>query len=396
MERLGSLKMSVSTPPTAASAAQAWSLSTTVLKIFFVLLAIFIVASQSLQHLRRRKFAALHGCKPCQKFPLEDPVLGLDFIRNNIKAFKSRRFLELVSGRVTQSGATWQVRVFLTRRSVFTADPDNVKTILSLNFKDFELSGRRPLMGPLLGRGIFTSDGNEWAHSRALLRPNFTKDQVADLALIELHVTHLFKLLPGDGATVDLQPLFHRFTLDSATDFLFGRSTNTLGDAKERDLEFAQALRYSLDHMAFLLIAGRLRKLWKADKKFAKSTEICQSYVDTFVDEVMRYKNSEKTPDPLLETGESRRNSFLRDLSKATDDKEKIRGELLSLLLAGRDTTASLLSSLFWQFARRPDVWKLLRDEVGELNHQRPTYAQLRNLKYARFCINEGKSPACL
>lgn len=318
--------------------------------------------------------------------------MGLDFIRNNIKAFKSHRFLELMSSRVTDAGPTWQVRVFLTRKSVFTADPENVKTILSLNFKDFKLSGRRPLMGPLLGRGIFTSDGNEWAHSRALLRPNFAKEQVADLALIELHIDHLFKLLPMDGTDIDLQPLFHRFTLDSATDFLFGRSTNTLADAKKEDLEFAKALRYSLDHMAFLLVAGRIRKLWKADEQFAKSTEICRSYVNGFVDEVMRYKNGEKPNAVLLEIGESRRNSFLRDLAQATDDKDKIRGELLSLLLAGRDTTASLLSSLFWHFSRRPDVWQHLREEVAVLNNERPTYAQLRELKYARYCINEGKS----
>lgn len=335
---------------------------------------------------------ALHGCKPCQKFPSEDPILGLDFIRANIAACKSRRMLELMTDRITKVGPTWQVRVFVNRRSVFTADPDNIKTILSLNFKDFSIAGRRPLMGPLLGNGIFTSDGDEWAHSRALLRPSFTKEQVADLALIEVHVTHLLDLLPRDGATVDLQPLFLRFTLDSATHFLFGRSTNTLADAKERDLEFARALKYSLDHMALLLAAGRLRKLWKADAQFARSTEICRRYVDTFVDEVMRYKDSEKGS--LDEPGESRRSSFLRDLAQTTDDKYKIRGELLSLLLAGRDTTASLLSSLFWEFSRRPDVWKVLCDEIGELDldqEQRPTYEQLRNLKYTKFCINEGK-----
>lgn len=362
------------------------------LEVLLPLFIAFIIVSQSLQYLHRRKFAASHGCKPCTKFPSWDPILGLDFMKDNVKAFKSRRFLKLLSDRITRGGPTWVVRVFLTRQSVFTADPDNVKTIMSLKFKDFELNGRRPVMGPLLGGGIFTTDGDEWAHSRALLRPYFSKDQVADLALIELHVDHLFKHLPKDGTTVDLQPLFHCFTLDSATDFLFGQSTNTLTDAKERDLGFARALRYSLDHMAYLLIAGRLKKLRKADPNFAKSNDICRSYVDTFVDEVMRYKNNDKSSDPLMEQGESRQGSFLRDLANTTDDKDKIRGELLSLLLAGRDTTASLLSSLFWEFSRRPDVWRILCDEIRELDGQRPTYEQLRDLKYSRYCINESKS----
>lgn len=247
-------------------------------------------------------------------------------------------------------------------------------------------------MGPLLGRGIFTSDGSEWQHSRSLLRPSFAKAQVADLALVELHVNNLFKKLPSDASTVDLQPLFHNFTLDSATDFLFGRSTNTLTGAKKHDMEFARALRYSLDHMAFLLVAGRLRKIFQADAEFDKANETCQSYVDTFVEQVMNYKDKEKIPNALLvETDQGSRGSFLKDIAQTTDDKDKIRGELLSLLLAGRDTTASLLSSLFWELSRNPDVWKILCTEVKGLNNQKPTYEQLRELKYAKYCINESK-----
>lgn len=248
-------------------------------------------------------------------------------------------------------------------------------------------------MGPLLGRGIFTSDGDEWQHSRALLRPSFSKDQVADLALVELHVNNLFKLLPNNTGTIDLQPLFHDFSLDSATEFLFGRSTNTLTDAKEKDLDFARALRYSLDHMTFLLVAGRLRKIFQADAEFDKANQTCQSYVDSFVDEVMMYKKKGKSASEMVfETDQDRRGSFLKDLAETTDDKDKIRGELLSLLLAGRDTTASLLSSLFWEFSRNPDVWKTLCDEVKGLNNEKPTYEQLRELKYAKFCINESES----
>ncbi|KAI3392092.1 hypothetical protein diail_6198 [Diaporthe ilicicola] len=366
-----------------------WSLLPKLLALASFLFLSRVIISNIWADINSWGFREEHGCKPCRKFPLRDPILGLDFIITNIRAFRNHRFLELLSSRFREAGPTWEVRGF-HRCSTFTADSENVKTLLSLRFKDFTLGGRQRIMGPLLGQGVFASDGDEWAHSRALLRPNFAKDQVADLRLIETHVSRLFTLLPSDGSTVDLQPLFHRFTLDSATDFLFGKATSTLVGAKKQDLDFARALRYSLDHMAFLLIAGPLRRLWKGDPEFRRSNQICRSYVDTFVDEVLAYKKGEASVDTMVEEGGIRRNSFLRDLARATNDKGKIRGELLSLLLAGRDTTASLLSSLFYHFSRRPDVWAELTKEIDILGGQRPTYAELRSLKYAKYCINEA------
>lgn len=385
--------MALSLEVLAAATTSGWRSLAKLFALTVFLLLVLGVASKLRKDLSSRSFRAQHGCKPCRKFPMRDPILGLDFIITNIRAFRNHRFLELLSSRFREAGPTWEVRGF-HRRSVFTADPENVKALLSLRFKDFTLGGRQRIMGPLLGQGVFASDGEEWAASRALLRPNFAREQVADLGLIEAHVARLFRLLPGDGAaTVDLQPLFHRFTLDSATDFLFGKPTSTLIDARAEDLEFARALRYSLDHMAFLLIAGPLRRFWKGDPEFRRSNQVCRSYVDTFVDEVLAYKK-DRAPvgTAAVEDGGIRRNSFLRDLASATDDKGKIRGELLSLLLAGRDTTASLLSSLFYHISRRPDVWAKLGEEVAALDGRRPTYAELRDLTYAKYCINEGNS----
>lgn len=49
---------------------------------------------------------------------------------------------------------------------ICTIDPENIKAILSTNFADFGLGGRSESLSPLLGRGIFVSDGPKWEHSR--------------------------------------------------------------------------------------------------------------------------------------------------------------------------------------------------------------------------------------
>ena len=67
---------------------------------------------------------------------------------------------------------------------------------------------------------------------------------------------------------------------------------------------------------------------------------------------------------------------------------------MLNVLLAGRDTTASLLGNIWFTLARRPDIWAKLRKEVQDTLHgQRPTFEQLKEMKYLRAIINECKPP---
>jgi cytochrome P450 len=114
----------------------------------------------------------------------------------------------------------------------FTSDPKNIQALLATQFNDFGLGPARiGNMGQTLGSGIFTQDGKAWEHSRALLRPNFVRDQVSDLELEENHVQNMFKviLIQSDGWTAEtnIQQLFFRLTIDSATEFLFGESVDS-------------------------------------------------------------------------------------------------------------------------------------------------------------------------
>lgn len=114
----------------------------------------------------------------------------------------------------------------------FTSDPKNIQAMLATQFNDFCLGDARiGNMSPSLGSGIFTQDGKPWEHSRALLRPNFVRDQVSDLDLEENHVQNLLKVMPtqSDGWTAEtnIQQLFFRLTIDSATEFLFGESVDS-------------------------------------------------------------------------------------------------------------------------------------------------------------------------
>lgn len=270
-----------------------------------------------------------------------------------------------------------------------TIEPENVKTMLATNFKDWNLPDmRKDAFIPLFGRGIFTTDGAEWQHSRELLRPNFARSQVSDLEMLDGHVDSLLQAIPRDGSTVDLQDLFFRFALDFATEFLFGESTNCLapGTLKESNSQFANALDRSQFQVG-LEIRNPMSRFF-GNSQFKKDVKYVHSVVDHWVKLGLEYRKNSR----LKESADDRY-TFLFELVKSTEDPIRIRSELLNILLAGRDTTSCLLSNTFFVLAKRPEIWAKLRTEVEGLGGGRPTSDKIRNMKYLRAVLNECKKP---
>lgn len=85
--------------------------------------------------------------------------------------------VEFITQKYNEYGWTFEQSV-LGRSGISTIEPENLKALLATQFNDFCLGTREREFGPLLGQGIFTLDGAGWSHSRALLRPQFTRDQV--------------------------------------------------------------------------------------------------------------------------------------------------------------------------------------------------------------------------
>jgi hypothetical protein len=178
---------------------------------------------------RERALERKHGCLPPKKWQLSSYLLGFDWVLANFKAFKEYRLLEWYKRGLTDRGAH-MLRVPAIGGSLhLTDEPDNIKCILSTSFNDWGIGKERiKHMSAYVGTGIFTAEGAAWKHSRDMLRPCFERSQVADISILEKHTDRLIEAIPKDGTTVDLQPFFQDFTLDVATEFLFGQSTNEL------------------------------------------------------------------------------------------------------------------------------------------------------------------------
>lgn len=363
--------------------------------LFYALYYVYWQLTTGASH---RALIRQHDCKPVKKitalnsFP--DNFFGTKVIRLNLKALKEHRLLSAVRDRYLTNGNTFKTRIMFTEVH-HTIEPRNLKTIMATNFKDWKLGERRfYALGPLLGHGIFTNDGAAWQHSRELIRPNFTRSQIGDLATFESHVKHLIQALPHDGSTVDLQYLFFQLTMDSATEFLFGESTNCLapGYKSEQGVHFAKAFDRSQRVCAERGRSGKASEWLQDMKQYSRDIKTCHDFADFFVRKALEYRESLDLSKGPPEIEEGKRYIFLYELVKRVEDPVAIRSELLNVLLAGRDTTASLLSDVWFTLARRPDVWSRLREEVDALEGKHPTIQQIRDMRYLRIVLNESTS----
>ncbi|KAJ5605217.1 n-alkane-inducible cytochrome P450 [Penicillium lagena] len=339
------------------------------------------------------KFTRDNGCLP----PLNTVsygLFGLGMVRDMLAAARKKTLCEFIRNWHHIYGTTFKAKM-AGRNVIFTVEPRNVQTVLALKFQDFELGKiRNTALRPLLGHGIFCTDGSRWENSRALLRPNFVRNQIADIEVYENHVAKLIKLIPGDDSTVDLQPLFFRMTLDSATDFLFGESVHTLDEVTSHSAaSFANNFNISQEGLAKRSRLGTLMMFYK-DSRFSEAVREARSYVNRFVDKAINYRiQLDSTEVDVCEEARkisSQRYVFLHELSKRTLDKNELTDQLLNILLAGRDTTASLLSTTFFMLARRPDVWNKLQKEIKILNGEKPSFGDLKAMKYLTWVLNES------
>ncbi|PGH16458.1 hypothetical protein AJ79_01789 [Helicocarpus griseus UAMH5409] len=304
-----------------------------------------------------QKFGAQHGCGQAARLRNWWP-LGIDRLIQIWTADSEQRLMELFTFHFRDVGNTLEQR-FLGTRAFGTIDPKNLEAMMSSKMKDFGFGLRRDIFFPLLGDGIFTQDGQAWKHSRELLRPQFTRQQYQGLDIFRSHVDNLLLHIPDDGRSVDLQPLFFRLTLDTTTEFLFGKSVNSLketGLLKDKDFadEFDIAQNYVVQRFRLLdlywLIGG---------KKFRRS---CAS-VHRFVDEIIEARDKHKQED----AEKSGRYVFFDAVAQDSKNREALRAQLINVMLAGRDTTACLLSWVFYHLSRHPDVLARLNAEIASI-----------------------------
>lgn len=124
--------------------------------LFFIFIIGAFLFDKIKKHVAARNFQKAHGCKPVHKIPQRERIIGWDVYKFQTQTSKEKRRLQAGYDRYKANGNTF-VLSMMGFDFYNTIEPENIKTMLSINFKDYDLGARLVAFRPLLGEGIFTT-----------------------------------------------------------------------------------------------------------------------------------------------------------------------------------------------------------------------------------------------
>ncbi|OAX41096.1 cytochrome P450 [Rhizopogon vinicolor AM-OR11-026] len=380
-----------------------------------------------------RRQAALRGAVLPPMFPSTWPG-GLDVLAALAQNFKTGYMGDMMQNQCETLGHTINMRILFENRAstsstmryfLNSAIPGVhvYQAILATKFKSF---AKGPMfwdqVHSLLGTGVFNSDGEpaqstEYRFHRSMTRPFFSKDRISHFDIFEKHATdaiNQLKMRLRDGYPVDFQDMVSRFTLDSATEFLFGKDVCSLSagliyppsSPLSKDVafdnhpanQFAHAFSSAQIATAY---RGRFGSAWRLVEfwtdRVKAHMDVCYKFINPILKEALDKKQMLKETETIDERAEAKDRevkegeTLLDHLVNYTEDPIVIRDEILNIMIAGRDTTASTLTFVICMLSQHPDVLYRLREEILNKvgSSRRPTYDDMRDMKYMRAVINE-------
>jgi cytochrome P450 len=265
------------------------------------------------------------------------------------------------------------------------AHPDGVQHVLQGNHRNYDKSSfDYQLLKRQLGEGLLTSDGPLWLRQRRLIQPVFHRNRVAALGDmmtdITLEMLEQWDAPAREGRPFDVAAEMMRLTLRIVGRALLSLEMGAQADTVARSvttLNEAFGEFNLIDVFAPFIPTARSRRL-----KAAVGT--LDAIVYGIIAERRRTDVDQGDLLSMLlaardeETGEGMSDQQLRD-------------EVLTLILAGHETTANALAWTFYLLSQNPEAECKLGAEVREvLSGRAPTSADLANLNYTRMVIDES------
>ncbi|RMF15538.1 MAG: cytochrome P450 [Candidatus Dadabacteria bacterium] len=268
--------------------------------------------------------------------------------------------------------------------AVFISEPALIRHVLVSNRENYSKENALfRALRPLAGNGIFLSDGDFWRSQRRIMQPEFTKKGVAelvdDMAAVASAVSTEWDIRRRCGETVDASETMReaamRVICRTVLNVDVGADAATLGQTLDRLMVLFQT-RFSLPGLAHTVVSRTVQPI----------EQRLIDRLDLFIASVIDQNQAEQadgvirrlldSPDP--ETGRQMSIAHLRD-------------EIITLFIAGHETTANTLAWCWAMLATQRDIQDRLHEELDAvLGGRLPTAADLPSLPWTRAIFDEA------
>jgi cytochrome P450 len=278
------------------------------------------------------------------------------------------------------------VENILGQRLFIVNCPEGVQHVFVTNSRNYRKSpSNSATLTPLLGSGLFVSEGELWNRQRKVMSPAVGHSRMPDYARIVIEAgreaLEAWTALGPAPFDVDVNDPFTLLTAEVISQIMFGYKLGPKGWTLYEAFKDYQATAGRV-HVAELV--GLPDWLPRPGKRGGrKAVEKFDSVLLDII-KVGRSRGVE-APDDLL-------NMLLsfRDEQGQPMTPDLVRDEVASIFLAGHETTAITLSWAFYLLHRHPAVEARVHEEVDRVFGDRePVYGDMENLVYCRAVIDE-------
>jgi cytochrome P450 len=271
---------------------------------------------------------------------------------------------------------------FLYLYAYFLYNPANIETLLTTDAKSYRKarSLRSPFFYRLVGNGLVTSEGDFWRRQRRLAQPAFHRQRISSYGDIMVQYAQRAMTNWNDGEERDISRDMTRLTLELVVKTLF--NSDVSNDA---------------DHVGAILsrivkpFASQATLKWIADNRLPTPDHRRYFKAVSEVDRIVYRIIAERRA-----TG-SDEGDLLSMLLQAQDEDgsqmsdAQLRDEVMTLFLAGHETTALALSWSWYLLATHRHAEQKFHAELDEvLGGRTPDVSDLPNLKYTEMIAKEA------
>jgi cytochrome P450 len=264
----------------------------------------------------------------------------------------------------------------------FIYNPDHIEYVLSTNARNFikSRSLRSPFFQRLVGNGLLTSEGEVWKRQRRLAQPAFHRQRISGYG--DVMVEYAQRMTSGwqSGEVRDIHRDMMRLTLEIVVKTLFNADVSAEADKVGRVLS-----------KMVKPFASQATLKWILDNRLPTPTHRRFNEAAREIDEIVFRIIAERR---LSGSDEGDLLSMLlaahdEDGSQMSD--RQLRDEVMTLFLAGHETTALTLSWAWYLLARNPEIEKKFHAELDEvLGGRLPVVGDLPHLKYTEMIAKES------
>jgi cytochrome P450 len=243
--------------------------------------------------------------------------------------------------------------------------------------------------------GVFIAEGEEWKRQRRLIVTALNKDHLHRyFGVVRTATERLHRRLQAEAhaaETLAISEALTAFTVDVTSALAFGHDLNTLEHGDGELQRHIQRVLTMAGHRGSAPVPyWRWVKL-PVDRALDRSMVEVYRAIQAFIEKARTRMTERPT---LFEEPENLIEGLLAaQRSDPSFTDQEIAGNLITVLLAGEDTTAHTLGWTVWLLASRPDVQERLREEAAEAFGESPfppAYEAAERLPYAEAVLRES------